>query len=298
MDQMPPLPGQNQTLPEVTVSASKLGGTSAAPKSIGARTRRTLSAPPTVSQPTQVDPSTFGTIDQRELAPLSYPNTHGTLQPLERSLPTPDPSTTASPYTGTGGYAQNSYTNDPRVDRSFTAGDVLQVGSLINSFARLRGGPEKEQANYDNSKITRNVYDVNNALQSNASSFANSSNNIDTSSPQLRRALQNQMLASKMKADNSALTQYDQMNQGARSEYENRVSNQQRYNVGQRTYTNDINARNKGAYDSAIQNAFGNLSNFGVGLNQRKQAYDALDLYGSTYKDVYSRILKTLGQNG
>ena len=106
------------------------------------------------------------------------------------------------------------------------------------------------------------------------------------------------MLASKMKADNSALTQYDQMNQGARSEYENRVSNQQRYNVGQRTYTNDINARNKGAYDSAIQNAFGNLSNFGVGLNQRKQAYDALDLYGSTYKDVYSRILKTLGQNG
>ena len=301
MDQMPPLPGQNQTLPEVTVSASR------APRK--SNPRRTLPAPAVQTPPKSFVPGlpndTQGPLNYGDLLTADpnadFSRTIDAAQSAERMRIAPFLNgTPASPQVSTGasGVASTSYTNDPRVDRSFTAGDALQVGSLINSFARLRGGPEKEQANYDNSKITRNVYDVNNALQSNASSFANSSNNIDTSSPQLRRALQNQMLASKMKADNSALTQYDQMNQGARSEYENRVSNQQRYNVGQRTYTNDINARNKGAYDSAIQNAFGNLSNFGVGLNQRKQAYDALDLYGSTYKDVYSRILKTLGQNG
>lgn len=293
LDQMPPLAGQEQTLPQVTVTAQ-------AP-SRSSRSRRTLNSPvpvvpPTQQQPTQVEPSTFDIIDQRDVAPLSYPNTHGQLQPLSRELGVPYNATQTQNYGSSA--STNTVNNDPRIDRGFTAGDALQVGSLINSFARLRGGPEVEQANYDTSKITRNVYDVNPTLQSNAANFNQTANNIDTSSATLRRALQNQMMSSKMRADNSALAQYDQMNQGARTDYESRVSNQNRYNVGQRTYTNDINARNKGAYDSAVQNAFGNLSNFGIGLNQRKQAYDALDLYGSTYKDVYSRILKTLGQNG
>lgn len=311
LDQMNPLAMQNQTLPSVDVTASRISR----PSAVASR-RRTLSSPvaPTVLTPTSQGQSFAPSLPNDTQGPLNYgdlisadpnanfSNTIGDAESYERGRIAPFlQGTPASPQISsaeTTGVTSNSYTNDPRVDRGFTVGDALQVGSLVNSFARLRGGPEKEQANYDTSKITRNVYDVNTALQSNAANFNNTTNSIDTSSSNLRRALQNQMLASKMRSDNSALTQYDQLNQQARTDYEGRVSNQQRYNVGQRTYTNDINARNRGAYDSAVQNAFGNLSNFGIGLNQRKQGFDALDLYGSTYKDVYSRILKTLGQNG
>lgn len=183
----------------------------------------------------------------------------------------------------------------PAQNRGATIGDILQVGSLINSFSRLRGGAEKEAVNYDTTPITRKVYDVNNALYANQSNYANAANTVDTASASLRRALQNSLYAKKLGADSQALSQYDQMNQGERVNYENRVSNQQRYNIGQLSYTNDINARNRAAYDEATQAAFGNLANFGVGLNRRKQQYDALDLYGSTYKDVYANILKTLG---
>lgn len=309
LDQMPNYPATTnpipatQTLPEVTITGSRTPS----------RTRRALHSPisSTVAQPKSFVPGlpndTQGPLNYGDLTSgndfgmtidraVSAENNR--IAPFLQNDPNGVAGASNTPQYSSTESMQSSYTNSPKVDRNFTIGDALQVGSLVNSFARLRGGPEKEKANYDNSRITRNVYDVNTALQSNAANYSNTSNNIDTSSVNLRRALQNQMLASKTRADNSALTQYDQMNQGARTDYENRVSNQQRYNVGQTNYTNDINARNRAGYDSAVQNAFGNLSNFGIGLNQRKQNFDALDLYGSTYKDVYSRILKTLGQNG
>jgi hypothetical protein len=161
---------------------------------------------------------------------------------------------------------------------------------VLSGFGQLIGGPEKENPNYDNTQITQSVYDPTQALQQNQRDYKNAMAGFDAPSINTTRAYSNQLYANKLQQNNAVTAQYQQMNQQGRQQYEQRTADQRRYNVGQTTYTNDINARNRAAYKGAVDAAFTGLSNFGVGLNGKQQSGDVLNILKTQYPDVWAKI--------
>jgi len=172
----------------------------------------------------------------------------------------------------------------------WATGDYLQAAKVLSGFGQLVGGVEKEKPNYDTTNISQAVYDPSNALYQNQRNYKDAINGFDGPSINTRRAYANAQYANKLGQDNAVTAQYQQMNQQGKQQYEQRTADQRRYNVGQTTYTNDINARNRSAYKEAVDAAFTGLSNFGVGLNGKQQAGDVLNILKTQYPDVWAKI--------
>lgn len=170
-------------------------------------------------------------------------------------------------------------------------GDLLQLIDLGSKFGQLIGGPEKERQYADTTPVTKQSFDVRPALYQNQRNFQNQVSGLDTPSITLRRALQNQMYAQKLNADSQVLSQYQQMNNQAATQFEDRLSNRQRSNIGLAMQANDLNARNRGQYANTVQNAFTSLGNYGEAVNQQQTAFDALKVLKAVYPDVYDRIM-------
>lgn len=175
-----------------------------------------------------------------------------------------------------------------------TIGDVFQGVEVGSKFLQLLGGPEVEKPYLDRTQITKQAYDPRQAMYQNQANFQAQSNNLQTSSAPLRRALQNSLYAKKLDADSQILTKYQEMNNQATTQYQDRLSNRQRYNNQQMNYTDDLNARNRGQHMNATQNAFTSLGNFGEALNTKRQNYDALNILRVIYPDVYGRIANVI----
>lgn len=93
----------------------------------------------------------------------------------------------------------------------------------------------------------------------------------------LRRSLTNNLYAGKLNNDAQTITNYDNMNKQSNSQYEQQVSNQRRYNIQSTQYTNNLNAANRGAYDSVVQNAYTSVGNLGEALNKGKYGKGCLE---------------------
>jgi hypothetical protein len=132
--------------------------------------------------------------------------------------------------------------------------------------------------------------DPRNALNQNQRAFKEALSGYDSPSINARRAYQNSMYANKMGQDAGIISQYQQGNQQAKTNYEQATSNQRRYNVGQTLATNDMNQRNKDSYRQAVDSAFTGLSNFGMGLNEKQQGYDVLQILKQQYPEVYKKV--------
>jgi hypothetical protein len=96
-----------------------------------------------------------------------------------------------------------------------------------------------------------------------------------------------------MNANSNVLTQYQQMNQQANSTYEDRLSNQRRFNIESMFRTNDMNAQNRAARDMVQQNLFTSVGQFGEDLNRKRYAADAVNLLSKQYGDVFKGIFTT-----
>lgn len=175
-----------------------------------------------------------------------------------------------------------------------TAGDYLQLAEVGSKFFQTLRGPEREAQMMDNTRITKNSYDVRPQLYQSQRSFQNTANSIDSPSVNLRRSLMNNLYAGKLNSDSQIISQYDSMNKQANSQYEDRLSNQRRYNIQSAQYTNNLNAANRAAYDSVVQNAFSSIGNLGEAMNKRKYGYTALNLLKLRYPDVYSGVMNEL----
>lgn len=196
---------------------------------------------------------------------------------------------------------QNVATNAPAGSVSnkgyqtpFTIGDAMQGVDVLSKFGMLIGGPEKEQVYPDATTISKSAYDPRPALYQNQRNLTNQMAGLDTGNINLRRNMYNQGYASKLNADNQTLAQYQQMNNQATTEYENRLSNQRRYNVGQRTYTDNINAANRGQYMNTVQNAFTSLGNYGQAMNQKVVANDTINIYGKLFPNTSQGVIDAL----
>ena len=177
-----------------------------------------------------------------------------------------------------------------------TPGDVMQGIAATSQMLRALQKPLPEKERTITSPITRQVYDPSSQLAQSARSYSSAMNTLDVGSANTRRLYGNQMLASKLATDQNILTQYDTMNQQARSQYEQLMGQRQAQNVQLAMTTADLNQRNLGAYNNAVDTAFSSMSNFGKALNQKKGAYENLKLIQKLYPDIYNRLVITDGQ--
>jgi len=169
------------------------------------------------------------------------------------------------------------------------------LGKGIGAF----GKPEVDAPLLDRTQITQETYDPTQALQGSQRSYQHYMNNLSATTPiNLRRGISGQALAAKYNTDANITTQYQQMNQGARSNYQDRVANQQRFNTQAQFRTNEINAANRAAQDSVTQNWFSSMGQFGEDLNRKKYAADIINLYRNQAPDVFDNYIKTLMKHG
>lgn len=184
------------------------------------------------------------------------------------------------------------------IDPRFTVGDAMQlvtVGSKIVDAARK---PEREKPNLDNTKITKQGYDPTRQLAQSSRNYKTAVEGISTISPNLRRAMQNQAYSNKLEQDSNIISRYDEMNKGAQTQYEDRLSNQRRFNTQKIDYTQDINARNRAAAANSRTAAFDTVGYTGQALNNRKYQYDRLQLQAELYPQVYQRFIQEYLLNG
>ena len=205
----------------------------------------------------------------------------------ERAAPSPSVSNVLGSNTTTSN-ATDSNTN------GMTLGDYLQFAEVGSKFFQTLRGPEVENQILDNTRITKNNYDVRPQLLQSQRSFQNQLNSIDSPSLNLRRSLANNLYASKLNADAGVISQYDNMNKQANTQYEQQLSGQRRYNIQSTQQTNNLNAANRGAYDSVVQNAYTSLGNLGESLNNRKTGQDSLKILAQRYPDVYKGLVEEL----
>jgi len=164
----------------------------------------------------------------------------------------------------------------------FTTGDALQafeVGAKVfNAFQPV----EKEPTRLNTTPITKESYDPSNQLYQSQRTYQNAINSIG-GSPNIRRAVGNQLYASKLAGDANTITQYGQMNNQARTNYETRLAQRRQGNIASQAYSADVNSRNRGARFGLQDNAFTSLGNFGQVLNQKRQAGDAINIYQTLF---------------
>jgi hypothetical protein len=172
-------------------------------------------------------------------------------------------------------------------------GDIMQAGSLASQFLQTAGGWDEARGYYDNTQITPNTFNPSASLYQNQRNFQNTANTLNTSSPNLRRAVTNQLYAKKLEADQGVTTQYDQMNQQARTQYEQRLADQARYNAQVNARVDDINQQNKDNYMNAIQNAFVSANEFGKGLNTQDLEQQRVQILRNMYPDVAPGVMGT-----
>ena len=177
----------------------------------------------------------------------------------------------------------------------FTAGDALQGIGAFSKFAQALSGVEQEPTRANTAPITKQVYDPRAPLYQNQRNFSNALNSIQAGSLNTRRAVASQLFANKLNSDSSILDRYSQMNLGARTQYEQRLADRQRENIGYANYASDLNARNRAARTNNLDVAFDTLSNFGASLNQKKQAADMINIYRKLFPSIEKNILSALG---
>lgn len=166
----------------------------------------------------------------------------------------------------------------------FTFGDALQGIEALSTFRGLGRGPEidplyqMQTRQIDDAPIRRNI----------AQGFNAATSNINTSSASGRTAALNNLYANRLKQESDALTQLASQNKQLASQTE-------QYNIGQRRLTDDINARNRGAFDQAQTAAFQTIGNTGRALNKKKQGQQAMKYLEATYPEVFKLLMNKIG---
>lgn len=170
------------------------------------------------------------------------------------------------------------------------SGDALQAASVVSQMFRAHQKPKLEKRYNVNAPITKESFDVTNPLQQSNRTFKNMVSGIDAGSVNTKRAVANSMYANRLSNDSNTIQQYDVMNQGARSNYEQRLAQRQAQNVQLSQYTDDLDQRNLGAYNNAKDVAWNSVNNFGKAINDKKSAYANLEMLKKIYSDVAKNI--------
>ncbi len=192
---------------------------------------------------------------------------------------------------------------------TLTTGDKLQLAGIlpgtIYNTVRAFQKPENQKLYTDKSPITQQAIAKNLNPAYLAYNAGREGVNNATSSDAVRRASLAQMTSNLQKNVMDYSLNVDNQNKGLRTQFEDRLANQNRFNIGQKVMTDDTNSRNK-----AAQRAFGaaaatnlgqGMTNVGQALNQGKTneiGYSALQNMAANYgldPKEYADFLKGKG---
>lgn len=188
----------------------------------------------------------------------------------------------------------NTASATQRYQTPFTFGDALKVGELVGKFSETLRPAEVEMGNYDSTRITQQSYDPRASIYQADRNFANARNSLDVRNQGQRNATLNSFLANTTNATNNVLNQYQGMNNQALSQYEQSVANQQRYNNQERGRVQTANSMNRAALDSARQNVFTSVGQFGEDLNRKKYAADQVNLMSVLFPEGFGAYMNLL----
>lgn len=289
-DLTPPVASTPATTPPGTAKPIRRGNSSSTP-----------SAPTTTPTTTPIPSRTSVGMPSADLSTIEmYPTdikdipgakrVTAPLNPLPQVQPTLKSNAVAPDVRSTTQFPSTRQSADPTIN--FTAGDYMQMTAMASRLVDAFRKPERERPNLDTTDITRQYFDPTAQLQQSQASFQNASNSLSTNSENTRRALANNLYAGKLQADSGILAKYDEMNQSAKAQYEDRKSNQSRFNAGQVNYTNDINAQNRAAAMNARAAAFDQIGYAGMMLNERRQNQAYINALQQRYPELDMSIFE------
>ena len=201
----------------------------------------------------------------------------------------------ALPTSSTITQEQLRSTEPIKYETPWTLGDTFKGIELLSKGIGAFGKTEVERPLLDNTQITQEVYDPSANLQQTQRTYSNYVNAIGAAAPiNLRRGLASSALSNRYAQDNQTLAQFNALNQGARSQYQQRIGAQRQFNVQSQFNTNNINAANRAAKDAVQQNFFTSIGQFGEDLNRKRYASDIINLYRNQAPDVFESYIKDL----
>jgi len=205
----------------------------------------------------------------------------------------PDPTSNMIDYRSPN-LNQGQTAQDARYRTPWTTGDYFKVAELASKGIGLLRPSEKERPNYDYSRITKQSYDPSKPLNDTNRQFSNFSNSLQAGSLSTRRAMLSALQGQVLNNRNDILANYANLNNQAQVQYEERLSNQNRYNQQEKSRVNTINSQNRAAKDQAVQNMFTSVGQFGEDLNRKRFAEDQINLMSVMYPDIFPAYLKTM----
>ncbi len=212
-------------------------------------------------------------------APPSLENPDQPMTDTQNKYYTPPPQ---GKYSFLGGIAANTPYNAPikpvSTNSKYGIGDYMQWGAAAGSVALAAlDTPETQNLYQNTAPITQQQFSPSRALLQNqfSTNAARAALTNTYSSSGANANLQN-LHANKFRADSGVVTQYDQMNKQATTDYEARLGQRQAENNQNKYQTDNMNSANKAAYTNNIYGALSTISNVGAGLNKGESYNQAL----------------------
>lgn len=159
-------------------------------------------------------------------------------------------------------------------------GDVLQGAELMSKAFGLGKGPEVESLD----RMRTRQVDVTPYVQR-----ARAGYNAATASNRGATASANRTV--RQGAYDSYLNNLTQVGFQADTMNKQLASQAESFNVQQSNLEKDINARNRGAYDAAVQNLFTSVGNTGRAANQQRANREAQAFIAEAFPDVYDYLI-------
>lgn len=156
----------------------------------------------------------------------------------------------------------------------------LQLAGLGMQGLSLLGGAEKQQLRLDNSQITRQQFDPRASLAAGQTAFnaARQQARNTTSRSAMMGNLQN-LAANSARQQAGIVDRYNNLNAQAQTQYETRLNQREAQNLQRRYAVDDINARNRAAYDNGVRamgHSIGNLGQARVAQTENRKSVDYL----------------------
>lgn len=171
----------------------------------------------------------------------------------------------------------------------FTVGDALQGVEVGTKLWRALGPSEVEPTRQLNAPITQQNYDSSVPLYNSNRQYQTALNSY-SGSLNTRRAVAANLLSTKLAEDNNIIAKYQDMNNTAKIQYQDRLAQRQGQNIALQQYSADVNSRNRAAKQNMIDSALTGIGNFGQALNQKVVANDTMRIFSKLYPQTYKGI--------
>jgi hypothetical protein len=168
------------------------------------------------------------------------------------------------------------------------------VPKAIEAFGKTQVEPYRLQ----NTPITQQQMDPTNALYNSSKEYRDMLYNVNDTSGTLAGAnsMRQAAFASKLGADNSIISQYDEKNKGLQTQYEERLAQRQGANNASMMQTDDLNSRNRGASQQMRMGVYSDIQGMAQFLgntkNQRAKDEMMVKLRAKLSPEIMAKLAK------